>query len=176
MTTSSIRLADEADIPRLFEISTDTHHSGYEGYIPGQFKDAFAHHYALTEANRDIFDRVARSRLRSSKWTYYVYEHEKTAVAYLCVRIIDEMTIALRGLFVDPRYQGMGIGGDLMKRLIADNNYVTITLQVLSQNLTAITMYRRYGFVETGTASTRFFGAELVSMIRVVVSSRTTTS
>jgi len=60
-------------------------------------------------------------------------------------------------LFVDPQYQGMGVGADLLnaaERCVEGD----VTLSVFTVNPRARAFYERHGYMLTGTKEVRFHG------------------
>ncbi|HFE66548.1 MAG TPA: GNAT family N-acetyltransferase [Chloroflexi bacterium] len=66
------------------------------------------------------------------------------------------------GMMVHPDYWGMGIGTQLMEKLIdlADNwlNLVRVELEVNTDNPTAVHLYEKFGFVIEGTKKMHAYG------------------
>ncbi len=66
----------------------------------------------------------------------------------------------IRGLAVDPAYQGKGIGGTLVDAAIAEataRGAVKLSLRVLSTNEGARRLYARAGFETEGVLVDEFF-------------------
>lgn len=71
---------------------------------------------------------------------------------------------------VDPAWQGRGIGRDLLLGLlaIADEHHAPVFLEVRTDNVAAIALYERHGFVRTGVRK-RYYqpsGADAYTMAR----------
>lgn len=66
------------------------------------------------------------------------------------------------GLFVDPDWQGQGIGQALMNQAVALKG--TLTVAVFEQNAIGRRFYDRYGFVEIGRTRHPETGFSLVQM------------
>ena len=73
---------------------------------------------------------------------------------------IDGNILDLKGLFILPVYQKMGIGSSLMTSILelAESN-MTARLLVLSENEVAKKLYAKYGFKHIGRSDSLFFGA-----------------
>jgi len=58
----------------------------------------------------------------------------------------------LFGMYVDPKYRGIGIAAQLLENIIeiAKKKVLQLHLAVASENQNAIRLYRRYGFECTG--------------------------
>ena len=81
---------------------------------------------------------------------YFVAETEEKIVGYLLAKaVIDE--VDLWYIAVDPDYQHLGIGNQLMKKFIEnmeDEKIQKITLEVRRSNQIAISLYKKYDFKE----------------------------
>jgi putative acetyltransferase len=67
--------------------------------------------------------------------------------------VLDDGTEVVLGLIeLDPAYQGRGIGGHVVKALVAEaaSRGQDVVLEVLDVNTRAKAFYERLGFVETG--------------------------
>lgn len=67
--------------------------------------------------------------------------------------VLDGGTEVVLGLIeIDPEYQGRGIGGHIVRELVADaaSRGRDVVLEVLDVNVRAKAFYERLGFVETG--------------------------
>ncbi|QSX36339.1 ribosomal protein S18-alanine N-acetyltransferase [Shewanella sedimentimangrovi] len=82
----------------------------------------------------------------------YGYQDTEGLLGFAIVQqIVDE--VSLLDICVLPSHQGQGIGARLLDTLIADaqdNQASVIMLEVRSGNQTALELYQRHGFVETG--------------------------
>ncbi|HIP70062.1 MAG TPA: GNAT family N-acetyltransferase [Anaerolineae bacterium] len=124
---------------------------------------------------------VARTTLRSpSQEPDFVDERFKKAGPgiYRYVAVVDEKVVGIGtlhqsqnlrtrhsaglGMMVHPNYWGMGIGTQIMEKLLdlADNwlNLVRVDLEVNTDNPTAVHLYEKFGFVIEGTKKMHAFG------------------
>ena len=72
-------------------------------------------------------------------------------VACAGIRKINNKTAELKRMFVQPTYQGQGIGKILLEKAIEfarSANYYCIRLDTLNHMLPAINLYKQYGFYE----------------------------
>ena len=72
-------------------------------------------------------------------------------VASVAIRKIDNDTAELKRMFVQPAFQGKGIGKDLLRQAIEmakTANYRRIKLDTLNYMLPAINLYKQNGFYE----------------------------
>jgi ribosomal protein S18 acetylase RimI-like enzyme len=136
----SLRLATAADVDHLFSI----HRAALKSYVDatwGWDEDWQLDHF------RQHFDASVRQVIG--------YEHED--IGFLDVMIRGD-AIILQNIEIDPKYQGRGIGTELIRRLFvsADHNGIPVKLQVLKVNSRARELYERLGFVQTGHTKTHF--------------------
>lgn len=106
----------------------------------------------------------SRDRIReylenlSSRTSMLVAEVDNTVVGQLGLMLETgrRSHVARLGMMVHEQYQGMGIGSTLMKAAIdlADNwlNVSRIELEVYTDNVAGIALYRKFGFEIEGTA------------------------
>jgi ribosomal protein S18 acetylase RimI-like enzyme len=69
----------------------------------------------------------------------------------------DESRGHLFSLYVSPESAGKGVGSELLNEVISELDKIgkpEITLWVFKENPTAIGLYRKFGFVETGREKT----------------------
>ena len=70
----------------------------------------------------------------------------------IALRPIDETACEMKRLFVREKYRGLGIGELLAKQLITDAKeigYTLMRLDTLNTLTSAVTLYRKLGFVQT---------------------------
>lgn len=91
----------------------------------------------------------------------WVYEHQGRIVGFVSL-IEAEGGSEVGGLFVDPDWQGRGIGQALMNHAVARKG--TLTVAVFEQNALGQRFYERYGFVEIGRSRHSETGFSLVHM------------
>lgn len=73
--------------------------------------------------------------------------------------------LVLHSLFIDPHYQGQGIGGALLAASFTDiPEHCEVTLEVLEKNQKAQSLYTHYGFHVSKQLDKYFFGGRLIEM------------
>lgn len=95
----------------------------------------------------------------------WVYEHRGQIVGFVSLlngAEDDDGGSEVGGLFVDPDWQGQGIGQTLMNQAAALKG--TLTVSVFEQNAIGRRFYDRYGFVEIGRSRHPETGFSLVKM------------
>ncbi len=123
----STREANENDINSIFEIEKAT------------FKNPWSKPSLYYEIVEDELSKV------------FVVEKDGQLVAYIGFMIIfDEIHIA--NVAVDKNFRGEGFGDILMKKIteFADENNLKVTLEVNVHNEVAISLYKKYGFINFG--------------------------
>ena len=157
---SVIRHATSDDLPAMHLVSLHAHQLSYENLIPHDRKQDFARRYTLSDQSREYYVSRMKQKLDSDDWTIWVATVKNVVVGYTLAQRVSERLVLKRGLFVDPKFQGMGIG----KMLFVDSLKIarpgdTIRLVVVRGNTRAKHLYEKYGFKVTGRAAKDFFGA-----------------
>lgn len=73
------------------------------------------------------------------------------AVGCITLRRLDEKTCEMKRLYVQPQYQGLGIGWQLVQRIIAEAQaigYTAMLLDTLPFLTEALHLYKKIGFYE----------------------------
>lgn len=162
----SVRRATIDDIEQMYLISNAAHAIGYDHYIPKRAFVRFVERYTAERGTWRAFYRLMRIRIPHRSWMYYVAESDGVVVGYHYARRQSSTNARLRGLFVHPDYQGLGLGSKLFGTMDAALHDSVIELTVLKRNAGAIGLYERYGYVHNGRSARRYFGAEQIEMVR----------
>ena len=86
-----------------------------------------------------------------SAWTAYVAKIDGTVRGFVIASTDEHGRKFLNSIYVEPGYQGHGLGGKLMQQALEFlGNEADIYLEVTSYNQNAIRFYERLGFVKTG--------------------------
>lgn len=120
---------------------------------------------ALLRWNMDLFDRYEdpalidrtevlewckrKIRKRIAEYSQIVYRRK--AVGYIR-RCLDGDRIELDDLYIDPEYQGKGVGSAVLRRCIREADR-PVYFYVYTKNTRAIALYERLGFRVTETVS-----------------------
>jgi len=104
------------------------------------------------------WDKTEQRRLHDRRFPeqkFQVIEWSGIDVGVLAT-VRDTECIKINQLFIQPEYQGRGIGGECMRLVLeeADRLGLPVRLQVLKVNPRAQAFYRRLGFVCTGETDT----------------------
>jgi ribosomal-protein-alanine N-acetyltransferase len=123
-------------------------------------------HLTIQRMSREDVDQVARLEKLSfsDPWSKSSFEHELTnrfsiplvvksgsaVVGYCCLwHVYEQMEIAT--IATAPEFRGKGIGGMMIRWILdeaASRGCSSVVLSVRESNLTAIRLYRRFGFVQ----------------------------
>lgn len=109
----------------------------------------------------DIEERYKDMQERVLKWERNVKERlenrliliakEDGKVVGFCIAKKEEKENNLSAIYVDPKYQGKGIGGKLAHKVLEWlGNEKDISVFVADYNENAIAFYERFGFKDTG--------------------------
>lgn len=116
---------------------------------------------------------VFASELRAGNHYFGAYMPDGRLVGYAGLSVvgrIPDFEANVHTIGVDPAFQGHGIGGALLRALlaVADNVAAPVFLEVRTDNDSAIAMYESYGFVRLGLRR-RYYqpsNADAYTMIR----------
>lgn len=146
--TVNMRRATLADLNELLHIAKSTFVATYQ-------KDNKADNFNSYLAEAFTLDKI-KSELLNPDSEFYFAEWEGTAVGYLKVNKgegqtenIGDKALEIERIYVISRYQGAGIGYQLVKealRIAADYNLSLLWLGVWEKNKKAIRFYERVGF------------------------------
>lgn len=165
----TIRKATADDIDAIYHLSSKVHLTSYAHLVPADQLSRFTQDYSLSERARERRFNYFLPRLNDPQWHIYVAELGGRIVGYTKEVRVDEHTIVKKGLFVDPEYQGRGIGGALFRRSLSmARPGDSISLTVIESNTRARRLYEKYGFSNEGYSEGSFYGAKLVTMRRTI--------
>lgn len=95
---------------------------------------------------------ILKNELLNDKTTYIVAKENDQIVGFAGIMTcLDEAT--LNNIVVKKSCRGRGIGGELLDTIIelcGDLNMKTLTLEVDSSNIPAISLYKKFGFQNLG--------------------------
>lgn len=106
--------------------------------------------------------------LRNDYSKEYVYILNNEIVGFIIYEYIYDR-IELDYIYVDKEKRGMGIANILMNQMInfaKENNLKNITLEVNKNNEVAISLYKKYGFIEVAIRRGYYNGEDGLLMIR----------
>lgn len=129
------------------------------------FPTAFSSSYeeALKDTSEDWQIPIANSLSSRGSIMLCAFEGEQmvgSSVAYWKDRAKTGHVANIGGMYVRSDYQHKGIGGKLFEQLLQElrnmNRFRKIKLEVVSDNIPAYNLYKKVGFVETGTSRDDF--------------------
>jgi putative acetyltransferase len=77
--------------------------------------------------------------------------HQGAPCGCIALRRIDESTCEMKRLYVRPDKRGLGVGRDLVRRILEEaraRGYAAMRLDTLPVMKSAVSLYRRFGFHE----------------------------
>ena len=160
-----LRSARLSDIDSMYEVSCQAHLDDvYKSLIPIESYAKFKSAYTPNDQKRQQFRQKASDFILGDESKTWVYEVSGKVVGYTMARCEDGVW-RLKGLFVLPEFQGAGIGRRLFRESYgAAPAGLVIDLKVIASNARAVMIYEKEGFVKTGPANEKFFGAEQAIM------------
>lgn len=160
-----LRSARLSDVDSMYEISCQAHLDDvYESLIPIKSYSKFKSAYTPNDQKRQQFRQKISDFILGDESKAWVYEASERVVGYTMARC-ENGAWRLKGLFVLPEFQGAGIGRQLFRESYgAAPAGLAVELKVIAGNSRAVKIYEKEGFVKTGLASEKFFGAEQINM------------
>jgi ribosomal protein S18 acetylase RimI-like enzyme len=108
---------------------------------------------------RDRFEKHYATTVTDAHTNVALYEDERGMFAMLDVeRNVDDGSLYVVRIYVDPRAQGCGVGSVLMREVIerAKGEKLDVTLRVMRSNVRAKALYERLAFRVDGETDTHF--------------------
>ena len=94
-----------------------------------------------------------------------VYAVDNKIVAFLIYTVIYE-NCEIIDIFVLEEYRNKNIGSLLLEKVIGNNKDKNITLEVNVNNLSAINLYKKYGFEEVAIRKGYYNGVDGILMLK----------
>lgn len=166
----SLRPATEYDLIDMYNISRAAHRlEDYGMFIPPSGLERFRNYYRWSKRRRELYVRKMIRILHDSSSVVLVAQKGGVIIGYASAQFTTPDRMHLKGLFVRPQYQGQGVGKALFEGSCqAARTGATIELEVLASNQRARSLYEKQGFQVTGHADKRFFGADLLKMVKLI--------
>lgn len=141
MENLTLRIATASDIEFAFQVKKSA------------FKDIISQVWGWDEVEQR---RLHQRRFSSQK--FKVIEWSEIDVGIISITQAPDC-LRVNQLFILPEYQGKGIGGVCMMRIIDDANVqgYPVRLQVLKINNRGNAFFRKLGFKQTGESDTHIF-------------------
>ena len=96
----------------------------------------------------------------------YNYMNDELVLGYLEIRLVDGV-VDIMNLFVNEEERRKGIATSLMEKLISEENYTRIMLEVNENNNPAIRLYNKLGFKEISLRD-RYYGEDTAIIMEKV--------
>ena len=96
----------------------------------------------------------------------YNYMDGEKVLGYLEVRLVDGV-VDIMNLFVNEEDRKKGIATSLMNKMIEEENYSRIMLEVNENNIEAIKLYSKLGFKEISLRE-RYYGEDTAIIMEKV--------
>ncbi|MBS4199037.1 GNAT family N-acetyltransferase [Bacillus sp. FJAT-49732] len=156
----TIREMQKEDISKIQEIAIISWNDTYRGIIPTEIQEMF-----LRSAYND---EMLQRRLEHS--TIFVSEVDGEIVGFANFSTVNEDgKTELTAIYLDPEYQGKGIGTALLKKGITTlAGAKEIYINVEKDNSIGLTFYRAKGFEFVSEFSEEFYGYFL-NTVRMVL-------
>ena len=97
---------------------------------------------------------------------YIEYIEEDKVLGYLEIRLVDGV-LDIMNLFVNEEDRRKGIATELMNKMIQEENYSRIMLEVNENNDSAIRLYNKLGFKEISLRD-RYYGEDTAIIMEKV--------
>ncbi len=130
-------------------------------YSLKEFPKGFSSSYeeALNDREDDWKFPIANSLENKGSVMFCAFDEDKmigTTVSYWKDRAKTGHVANIGGMYVRAEYQNQGIGSKLFEKLLEElksmNRFRKIKLEVVADNDPAYNLYKKYGFVESGTS------------------------
>jgi ribosomal protein S18 acetylase RimI-like enzyme len=157
---SIIRSMEKKDIEQVQQVAKTSWNHTYEGIIPGQIQESFlksAYNYGMMQ-----------KRLEGS--FMFVSEVDGKVVGFANFSPVKAYgVIELAAIYIEPEYQGKGIGTGLLQEGIKQIDGIKeIFINVEKENDVGLTFYKAKGFVVVSEFDDDFDG-HILKTVRMVL-------
>ena len=172
-TQFTIRPAEYKDIPALLKVNNITWNICYQGYIPDD---------VLTKHSQELETRISKWQANWNGKIAFVAEINSQIVGAISGRLhgeIEGFDCLLNTLYVNPDYQGLGIGKELFQQFVTEmkkHQKHKIEIHTLYKGIPdksgntkigpSIGFYQKMGCIQTETYDTHPLGMTDVLMIK----------
>lgn len=127
---------------------------GFDPVFAKDFADLnyewIAETYAIEEHDREILDHPLESVIQPGGQIFFALINGKPAGTVALIKI-DDASLELAKMAVSPNYRAIGLGDKLMMACVdhaAAAGKARIVLESNTKQVAAISLYRKFGFVE----------------------------
>jgi ribosomal protein S18 acetylase RimI-like enzyme len=157
-TKVTVREAAAADFPTVFIIRAKARAAAYKPFLPPKSLRSFEIQNEVNAATLSSWnDKAANYLAEKDVYIFRVATMGGKVVGWSLAEVRRDELYLMR-LFVDPEYQGHGVGSQLLKHLYPLAGDKPITLSVLKPNLPALIFYKKHGFKEVRDAKHTYLG------------------
>ena len=148
---------------------TDYSPSDFQSVIDffGKMFDNLGHEFDLTSKDKDLSDIPAH--YQSDGGMFLIARRQLNLVGTIGLRPLKEDVCELKRFYVLPEFQRQGIGARLLEKLIDHTRskpWSAIRLDTTHKSASAISLFRKYGFVEIERYNTDLF-AEIFFELKI---------
>ena len=94
-----------------------------------------------------------------------VYTIDGSVIGFIHVSILDR-DVNVINIVVDKDYRNHGVGSKLLDNIIKENDNKVFYLEVAVNNISAINLYKKYGFKEKGIRKGYYNGVDAITMVK----------
>ncbi len=137
-----IRLAKPNDLDKYTDLLQRTYQHAYTDESIGLISDCFSKEIFATDNTQEYLKSNLIQNHKQKAWLAFV---GKRLIGSITI-INQEEKCQLRGFYVDPTYQGRGIGKRLWQKAINFSKDKDIILDTYAHNTKTIDIYKKLGF------------------------------
>ena len=108
---------------------------------------------------------ISKEILSSTDSVYNYMDNDKV-LGYLEIRLVDNV-VDIMNLFVNPENRKQGIATSLMNKMMEEEEYSRIMLEVNENNIEALRLYNKLGFKEISLRE-RYYGSDTAIIMEKV--------
>jgi ribosomal protein S18 acetylase RimI-like enzyme len=147
-----IKPAENTFLPAYTDLLQRTYQQTYTAPELGLTPECFSKEIFTTVDTQEYLASNIQNTDQQQCWL--AFDREKLLGAITIKKKNDECE--LTGFYVDPDYQGQGIGKMLWQKALPFTENKDIVLDIYAHNIKTIEMYKRWGFVEDKEKGTLF--------------------
>ncbi|KKP86199.1 MAG: hypothetical protein UR87_C0026G0001, partial [candidate division CPR3 bacterium GW2011_GWE2_35_7] len=138
-----IRLAEKTDLFQYTNLLQKTYEKAYVNEALGLTKECFSKAVFNSENTQDYLKSRLKITEKQKTWLVLIEEKLVGSITYIST---DKNQGELAGFYVDPDYQGQGIGKKLYSYFMKHISIGNLVLDLYCHNIKAIEIYKRWGW------------------------------